>query len=262
MNTKPTTSQLLRLVTGSLTAVIGIIALFVLGAVLSQAMQSAGVIVDNPTPPQTIAMATGSGYPAPIATNAYPTDFPIDKRLLEQQIEQTRIAALAGTLPPTGAKEGPPTPIATEAPWPLGVVEDGESPFSASFVFTNRWQGVVDNQRMIAYAGYAKSDPLQGIILLWEGAFDPSNSVDTVYFSPAKDGALQIVAEDNLRLTLKTANDQLLYFDIPSRQFVDSLTATPPPTITKLPSPPPTELPTAYPSIATPETAPTASASP
>jgi hypothetical protein len=237
MNKKSTPSQLSHIVIGSMTIVIGLIALLILGAALSQAMQNSGAAVSSPAPLQTMA-------------TLYPTDFPIDKQLLEQQIEQTHLAALTGPPPPTGAKEGPPTPAATEAPWPLGIVEDGESPFSASFVFKNRWQGIVDNQRLIAYAGYTKSDPLQGVILIWEGAFDPSNSIDTLYFSPVKDGALQIVAENDLRLTLKTENDQVLYFDIPSRQYVDSLAGTLPPTIVKLSSPPPPELQTAYPGIA------------
>lgn len=263
MNTRSILSRLSRVVTGVLITSISIVALLILSAMLSQALQSAGVVVGSPTPSQAIATETRSGYPAPTGIGSYPTDFPIDKRLLEQQIEQTRIAALIGTLPPAGAKEGPPTPIASEAPpWPLGIVEDGESPFLRSFTFTNRWQGVVDNQRMIAYAGYTKSDPLQGVVLIWESAFDLSNSFDTVHFSPVKDGALRIVAEDDLRLTLKTQNDQFLYFDIPSRQYIDSLTATPPPTITKLPGPPPTDIPTAYPAIATPTAVPTIPASP
>lgn len=249
MNANSGPSRITPLLLNSLLIMLIVAALFVFSDSLGRFSQNANLATHTPIPMATTGAPPVSGYPPPILTSAYPTDYPPAKASLEAQIEQTRNAALVGTLPPTNAKELPPTPPGTESPWPTGIIEDGESPFSASFVFRNRWQEILDGQHVIVYAGSVKSDSSQGVILVWEVSPDFSNSVDNVYPSPVTDGPLQIVAVDNLRLVLETQNGLTLYFDVPSRQFVDSLTATPPPTITHLPSPSPLPPPTAYPVI-------------
>lgn len=244
MNDKSTLRRLIGRLVSSLTFVLGITAVLVLGAVLAQSVRNANIAATgNPTPLEVSNTTPPNGYPAPVATNIYPTDYPPVKLTLEHQIEQTRNAALTGTLPPTNAKGAPPTPVGTEVPWPTGIVEDGESPFATSFVFKNRWQEVVDGQRIIVYAGSTKSDASQGIVLVWE----VSRDFNQVYPSSVREGALRVLAANDLRLTLTTESGTSLYFDVPSRQFVDSLTATPPPTVTGVPSPIPSSIPTAYP---------------
>jgi hypothetical protein len=230
-----------------LATILGIAAVLIFSAVLAQSARIAGIASTKPAPLATAYTPFASGYPAPIVTGAYPTDYPPVKLTLEYQIEQTRNAALAGTLPPTNAKGAPPTLVSTEPPWPTGIIEDGESPFSASFVFKNRWQQVVGGQRIIVFAGSKKSDPSQGVVVVWEISTDQVNSVNNVYPTSIRDGALRIVAATGLRLTLAGAGGRPFYFDAPSRQFVQSLTAPPPPTVTRLPSSVSSPLPTAYP---------------
>jgi len=78
----------------------------------------------------------------------------------------------------------------------------------------------------------------------------PSGTSIEQFVTSTKHGALQAVSEQNNRLTLIASNGTLFYFDLPTHQFVASLTEVAPsvtpspsntPEPTGLPYPPPTE---------------------
>ena len=50
-----------------------------------------------------------------------------------------------------------------------------------------------------------------------------SLNIYQTYLDPQPEGALNLVADHNLRLELKTASGSVRYFDLPAMQFTDDL---------------------------------------
>ncbi len=139
----------------------------------------------------------------------------------------------------------PAPPTAENPPFPTGIFEGGEGAFySGDFTIHNRWQGFTDGITTQVFAGSLYQDKEQGVILVLRA------TTGEQYLTPTKAGAVRVVSIDNFRFVLKSTSGEIFYFDFPSRQFVDSLVATPPPTTTKLPIPTPYVLPTGYPNQA------------
>lgn len=136
----------------------------------------------------------------------------------------------------------PAPPTAQDPPFPTGIFEGGEGVFySGDFTIHNRWQGFTDGIATQVFAGSLYQDKEQGVVIILRAARGER------YLTPIKAGAVRIVSVDNLRFILESISGEVFYFDFPSRQFVESLTATPPPTVTEPPSPTPYTLPTGYP---------------
>ncbi|HYU64739.1 MAG TPA: hypothetical protein VEK36_00510, partial [Candidatus Paceibacterota bacterium] len=120
----------------------------------------------------------------------------------------------------------------------LGIIEDGiDNPFS-SLVFRQverAWRGYVDGNLFTVTTGSVYSNPSQGVIVVLDDIFsDPKQ-----YLSPTAAGPLQIVAEKQGVLTLKsipgefevylektdkrekvkTSGNTLYYFDLRTRTF-------------------------------------------
>lgn len=141
----------------------------------------------------------------------------------------------------------PETPIYL----PTGIYDDQRVRISAELLFIdaqNAWGGFIDGNRFTLYAGSLQSDPDQGVVGLVTSL--PGGKRIEKFVSPSKHGALRIVSEQNNRVTLIATDGTNFYFDIPTRQFVASLTevapsVTPSPSVTPeptgLPYPPPTE---------------------
>ncbi len=100
---------------------------------------------------------------------------------------------------------------------------------------------MIQDEEVIVYAG-AKKDPTLATPILPIGAvYVVVRSValqlrhEAEYDAPWETGALTVIAEENLRLTLSGDRGVIVYFDIPSREFVDSLDYdVPGPTVTPL----------------------------
>lgn len=136
----------------------------------------------------------------------------------------------------------PAPPTAEDPPFPTGIFEGGEGVFySGDFTIYNRWQGFTDGIATQVFAGSLYQDKEQGVVIVLRAARGER------YLTPIKAGAVRIISVDNLRFILESTNGEVFYFDFPSRRFVDSLTATPPSTVTEPPSPTPYTLPTGYP---------------
>jgi len=111
----------------------------------------------------------------------------------------------------------------------------------------NGWFGFVDGNKIVIYAGSLLDDPDQGVIAILITL--PYRNFSEKVLTPAQRGGVRVVAEQNNRLTLQSADGETFYFDVPSRRFVASLTevvptATPPPTYTPYAPPSGTSIPT------------------
>lgn len=200
--------------------------------------------------------------PATVSTSfpTYPTDYPPFKQTAEIGVEQTRQALILTITPNTPSHIRPPT--YTLEPFIPGVFDSQAAPVSAmEYTMTNWWQDILNGERTRVFAG-ARQDkssptygPAQGVVLVSVSGIDLINWAFTGYDAPPNTGVLQITGVNGFRLSLQDDKGTVLYFDVPSRQFVDSLsttssapTATLLPTVTPdIPIPSPTGAPYPYP---------------
>lgn len=178
----------------------------------------------------------------PIITSSI-TPGPDDTQTLEaiitqKDLEEATFLAITST---------PETPIYL----PTGIYDDQRVKISAALLFIdaqNAWGGFIDGNRFTLYAGSLQSDPDQGIVGLVTSL--PGGKRIEQFASPSKHGALRVTNEQNNRMTLIATDGTVFYFDLPTCQFVASLTEVAPsvtpspssvPEHTGLPYPPPTE---------------------
>ena len=112
---------------------------------------------------------------------------------------------------------------------PTGIYDDQRVKISAALLFIdaqNAWGGFIDGHRFTLYAGALQSNPDQGVVYMVTSL--PGGKLFEQYVTPSKQGALRVVSEQNNRLALVALDDTMFYFDIPTRQFVDSLTGVAP----------------------------------
>jgi len=140
----------------------------------------------------------------------------------------------------------PPPEVNTPVYLPTGIYDDQRVKISASLLFMdaqNAWYGLGDGYSFALYAGALQSDPDQGVLIL--DIVSPEGGGYSQYVTSSKHGALRIVSNtQNNRFTLTAADGTLFYFDLPTRQFVASLTEVAP---TVTPSPLLTPSPTSSP---------------
>ena len=115
----------------------------------------------------------------------------------------------------------PETPIYL----PTGIYDDQRVKISAALLFIdaqNAWGGFIDGYRFTLYAGALQSDPNQGVVGLVISL--PNRKNFSQFEPPSKHGALRVVSELNNRLNLISSDGTVFFFDLPTRQFVASLT--------------------------------------
>jgi hypothetical protein len=173
------------------------------------------------------------------------------KQTLEAASMQTTVADLKapspgpGTLKPT-IEAGPPEMpfIPDSTPAGAGMIVLAPSPPTGYFI-TTAWVENSGGKKIVVYAGVLRDDlnAQDDSTLVYLGG--SQGIVYTVisgtiegYKTPSQDGPISIIDAQGERLVLKAENGKLFYFDVPSRQFVDSLTAPNPATVT----PPTTKL--------------------
>jgi len=165
----------------------------------------------------------------------------------EYALMQTQLAIFKITTP-----NAPPTglpPTITPEPFVPGINETSYAAYvnPQSAVITSQWRDMVNGQRTYVYAGArqdtsgATPDTRQGLIVVDAYSTDFSNHFITFYNAPGSTGVLRISSANGYRLTLASQNGETLYYDVLTRQYVDSLNTTvPAPTITSLPPASPT----------------------
>jgi hypothetical protein len=159
------------------------------------------------------------------------------------------------TSPPSTRTPGPsPTPPTyTPKPFVAGISDSQAAPLTQVYTIENWWQDIVNGEKVRVFAGGKRDNPgeptievSKGILFVITVAMDESNVDYQFYEPPISDtGLLSITAVTNYRLTIQAESGAVLYFDVPTRQFVESLTATvSAPTVTPLPpiTPSPTNI--------------------
>ncbi len=74
---------------------------------------------------------------------------------------------------------------------------------------------------ILIIAGYSPKNPDQGLLFV---AINRNNFFTSrTFIAPGKGGSIRIEKAVGMRLVLKTAGQDILYFDIPGLKFVDSL---------------------------------------
>lgn len=106
-------------------------------------------------------------------------------------------------------------------------IETGIFPGSEGMVkpsvaqINNYWQGPVDGQVVMAFAGALSDDPQQGALILATIPGDPMQEIGFVtYLSPAKGGTLRVSSETEGILTLSQADGAMLRFDMRARTYL------------------------------------------
>ena len=193
------------------------------------------------------------GYPAENATQEFLlflTGLPPEKQTAEVAVALTNQALVAETTPASP----PILATYTAAPFQSGIFPNSTGPMVPTFASSSQWQGMIQGEDVVVYAG-AKKDPTLATPILPIGAvYVVVRSValqlrhEAEYDAPGETGALTVIAEDHLRLTLSGDRGVIVFFDVPSRKFVDTLDSVAPgPTVTPLMPVSSDTVPTGYP---------------
>jgi hypothetical protein len=247
---------------------LGLVAVVVVAVALATVAQR-----NNPASP--IATPTFAASSTPAVAPSPTSNLPPVKATLQEAEHETQSAA--PQTPPISSLA-----TATLDTGPSATPNFGDAPHAGAGIIVahptipSNWGRVAINmwleipKGIAVYAG-GTEDPTQGAVFVLLPGDNPDHPVE--YLTPIKVGLIQVVDAQDERIVLKTLDgNNTFYFDVPTRQFVDSLSVTSvAPTVTPLPTeaatptiemptnaPPPTAYPIASPSQATP--APTAQA--
>ena len=175
--------------------------------VAAVALASCGVPTVQPAPPTTASVVPASATLAQQPRTATPPSAPTSR------------APTPSGLGPTPNFDGVPHQDAG-----AGVLVFRTTNFSGPWAIAiyDFWYEFATGLQV--YAGNA-SDPQQGAVAILapgEDVYHPE-----VYLTPLRVGGVQIIGAAGERLVLQTLDKRLTFnFDVPTRQFVDSLTAT------------------------------------
>jgi hypothetical protein len=166
----------------------------------------------------------------------------------ERDYEAT-VAALSPAPMHTGAPTYPPPPT-VELPIGIDTFEGcgGGEGNHDPLQMRNCWRGFLDGVYSGVVAGYSQATPepgqeAQGGLYITSHLDDMNLfSRSSIYWTPMRAGAAQIITVDGTRFTLQTYNGTRFVFDASTRQWVD---ATPGPT--PVPSLPPSPVPSSLP---------------
>ncbi len=149
-------------------------------------------------------------------------------------------------LPPPFTLGPSPTPV-TYTPrqsFETGIFDNQAAPLSPmGYAMWNYWQDIVNGEKVQIFAGARRDNPgltsetSQGIVFVAASSLNEINHNYQLFEAPIHDtGILRITTVTGYRLTLEAESGAVLYFDVPTRRFVDSLSATVnAPTVTPLP---------------------------
>jgi hypothetical protein len=167
----------------------------------------------------------------------YPTDYPPDWQTQEHVQRQTQRAAALMPIPTGSPKWSIPIITSTLIPGPTetypatpagdGAIIDsvGGGPLDKLMGVTtvNAWFANISGEDITVYAGSAYEDDTQGVIYV--ATYGHRLPSDSYFKTPGRTGAVRIVGAQGQRLILRSTGGDTYYFDVPSLQFVNSLTA-------------------------------------
>jgi len=208
---------------------VGLVAVSVFGLLLAQGTQNSASTGVNPVPLVT-PLPSPPAVEAPLATATELTTLPATETSWNEATQSAQetesyvatVLADRQSVLATAYQRQTDQPIA-QGTQPFGILEGGWDVFrypSQDVIIQNLWRNVVNENGdwMSVYAGSMYTEPTQGLVIV------SGQAPDQTYLTPTKAGALRIVAEQNLRLTLVSTDGTTFYFDILGQRFVDSLT--------------------------------------
>jgi hypothetical protein len=78
----------------------------------------------------------------------------------------------------------------------------------------NQWSGIINDHYTDVYAGAIAANPTQGVIIINQEWGD-----SVAYPTPTKHGAVEIIKEDQLKLTLRAKDGTIFIFNIKSKSY-------------------------------------------
>lgn len=115
-----------------------------------------------------------------------------------------------------------PRPTWTASPRFVGLWQETVIPqdnrYTEGYILAALWVGVYEGRYFTVYSGALYSDPTQGMVTVRTEKPFTFNEI----LSPYKTGALKIISEKNMVLTLETEKKETLYFDVLNQRFVGS----------------------------------------
>jgi hypothetical protein len=129
-------------------------------------------------------------------------------------------------LPETPATS--PIPIPTEPIRPAGagtLYDDGfDAVYSKQMRIASKWWETIGGQTLIVLAGrgFGNRDAQQGLlVIIVEDATHSVIAGPDVYLTPTRHGYAQVIDAEGERLTIRTEDGTLFYFEVPSRRWVN-----------------------------------------
>jgi hypothetical protein len=176
-----------------------------------------------------LVLTTAGGQRLAYAPNANSSPLPsgpYDSLTVDQkkQYMGTQTQREIGAAAETGSPAAVPAIAAlpSDRPWPTGIQASFSSPpiVDPEFFVANVWAGIVDNVKVLVYAGgTGQAGPSgQGAILVW--LFPTDAGVLNRYVTPTADGFVHVVSSSGSRVTLQTETGKIYLFDISTAQFV------------------------------------------
>ena len=157
-----------------------------------------------------------------------PTDDLENRKTVAGKIDawETMVAVCESVTPMTKIPETTPQFIQEITPtFSTGIFEGQPGAYFHAFEakIENHWKGIVNGNPVIVFAGAWANEPSQGFIAV-KTSPSKGQAIWGYYPSVTKSGALRIMDEKDARLILQQANDKnILFFDVPSLSFVNSL---------------------------------------
>ena len=188
--------------------------------------------------------------PAPLPTRTYSPEDLAARATKEAnlQAEQNRKATRAAISPAPMHTDLPTYPPHPTEVRPFGIDtfegcgggEGNHDPLQ----MRNCWHGFLDGEYSAVIAGYAAATPepgqeARGGLYILTSINDTTEYTSSpIYWTPTRAGAVQIIAVDGTRFTLRTYKGTLFVFDAATRQWVDPASApepsiVPTPTLTR-----------------------------
>lgn len=169
-------------------------------------------------------LLTYSGQEAatPLPSGPYDSLTVGQKKLYLGTDQQRQIAASAQNGIPV--QDPPIAALPRQAAWPSGIQESfSPAPIGPpDFTATNVWAGVVDQVRVLVYAGGTgkPGSAGQGELLVWR--FDTEAGHLVRYLTPTAQGFVRIVSATGTRLTVQTDSGVTYVFDVSTVSYIGS----------------------------------------
>jgi hypothetical protein len=154
----------------------------------------------------------------------YWENLPQEKRDVMERVKAEYDEAVSqgsGTKDRSSTKSVPPASSADHS-WPEGIFETSQAPLSKAYVIQNQWQADRGGFHIRVYAGASRDNPSQGLVVVLKTSLDLQDETLSEYVVPGKTGGVRIVNVDADRLTLVSANGDVLAFDVAGRNFASA----------------------------------------